>query len=284
MKRLFSALLVLSLLLASLPALSESAGPEPLARGAVLTVDLDGDGTDETVSWDLAPGEYDLCLTLTVTGANGVSQAYPTDIIQVTAVYVCDLDGDAAQEILLTGDVMSDDYYTWCLCWADGALREVLFPDSNRGESAEGYFKYGYGEITAIDDNRITLTGSQDMLGTWFASRTLTLTPYYRFEFDDDGLWTRDLEGPEDADRWGYGALTVKTALPYTDDQGRTGTLEPGAQLMIYATDKREIARFVTRDGVYGTFSIGPDYGQGWGWCIGGIPEADCFELVPYAD
>lgn len=278
-------LLSLCLLLSALPVLAEANGPAQLSEGEVLAVDLDGDGVAESLRWDMVPGEYDENLTLTVANPGGAEISYATDIIWGSAVTVLDLDGDGLTEILVSGDVMSDDYSTWCLRLTEGAFYEVLFPDGSRGDNTDGYYKQGYGRVIAAGDGRVTLSGSQDILGTWFGTRTLALTPYDRFEFDDAGLWMRDLEGLDSEALWEYGALTVAAPLSYADLWGNpAGTLEPGEKILIYASDKREVACFATRDGLNGALSISPDYERGWGWLVDGIPEEDCFEYVPYAD
>ena len=291
MKRILCLLTALCLL-ASVPAMAEAVGSAPLTPAAdeALVIDLDGDGASETVRWEMKPGDYDSVLTLTVASEGGASATYATDIIWAGEVYVVDLDKDGAQEILLSGDVMSDDYCTVCLRWDGAALYELLFPDGSRADSnTEGYFKQCYGRVDAVGDNLITLSGSQDILGTWFATRTLTLSPYDRFEFNDAGLWLRSLDSYEgaDDDLWEYAALTVTQPLPYADEHHHDqviGTLQPGDRILIYASDKREVACFATPDGASGALAIEPDYEQGWGWLVDGIPEDECFENVPYAD
>lgn len=274
--------LMLLALLFTFSALCEA----PLPADSILSIDLDGDGTEESVSWSRIPDDFDEHLVLTVATAEGEETTYTTGINGEQAVYVTDLDGDGMQELLLSGDVMSDDYYTWCLHYANGALHEVLFPDAERGDNnTDSYRKYGYGRITTLEGNRITLTGSQDVLGTWFASRTFTLTPWERFEFDDEGLWVRNPGDEKDLeDLWAYAALTVKTPLAYVDDQGNAGLLQPGDRILIYASDKETSAWFATQDGVSGVLSIAPDYDRGWGRMVDGMPENECFEHMPYAD
>lgn len=287
MKRAIILLLTLCLMLAALPALAENANPAALAEGKYLAIDLDSDGVSETIHWDMVPGEYDENLTLTVTFPGGGETSYTTDIIWAGEVYVIDLDEDGVTEILASGDVMSDDYYTWCLRLRDGELYEVLFPDSGRGDNGDGYYKYGYGRITAVENgfNLLNLTGSQDVLGTWFATRTLTLTPYSRFEFHDAGLWFRNLGDADIDDTWQYAALTVTAKLDYTNLRGEpAGTLEPGDRILVISTDKESFVRFVTPDGYEGVLAISPDYEWGYGWLVNGLAEADCFESLPYAD
>lgn len=285
MKRAFAMLLALAAMLT--PALAEQAPAleGQLAEGETLRIDLDGDGTDEAVSWTMTPADYgDNRLTLTVQPETGKALVYDTDIVWSQAVFVLDLDGDGAVELLLSGDVMSDDYYTACVRYDGSALYEVLFPDSRRGDSGSGYFRQGYGRVTAIEDGRLTLSGSQDVLGTWFATRQVKLSPYDRFEFDDDGLWTRDVQNLEDADLWQYAALTAKVELTYTAPDGSEATLPAGEKLLVVASDKRETARFITPDGLTGALDISPDDDRGWGWMVNGMGEEACFEYVPYAD
>ena len=285
MKRAFAMLLALAAMLT--PALAEE---EPtlegqLAQGETLQIDLDGDGVAEAVRWTMTPTEYgDDCLTLTVQPKEGKALVYATDIVWRPEAFALDLDGDGAVELLLSGDVMSDDYYTACVRYDGSALYEVLFPDSNRGDSGSGYFRQGYGRVIAIEDGRLTLSGSQDVLGTWFATRQVRLSPYDRFEFDDDGLWTRDMVDLDDAELWEYAALTAKIELTYTAPDGSEATLPAGEKLLVIASDKQETAHFTTPDGVFGALSIFPDYDRGWGWMVNGVGEADCFEYVPYAD
>ena len=282
MKRISALLLILCLL--SLPALAET-GPASLAADEPLSIDLDGDGTEETVSWALEMGQYEKCVHLHVVSADGADTVWPTPILWGESVHVLDLDGDGRQEILVSGDVMSDDYYTYCLRWDGAELYELLFPDCSRSQNTDGYYKEGYGRITAIDGNRVTLSGSQDMVGTWFAERTVTLSPHDRFEFADDGLWVRNMDGMDDSVWEGYAPLTAAVPLEYSDAEGNpAGTLQPGDKLLICATDKETFVRFLTPDGVEGALAVSRDYERGWGWLVDGIPEDDCFDHVPYAD
>lgn len=279
--------LLLALLCLAVPAPAEVSGiPEgcSVPEGTAVAADLDGDGVNERVSWRAIDQDGLDALALTVELPGGEVLSYRMDLSYAYGVYILDLDGDGVLEILATGDCMSDDYITWCLRLSGGALREVLFPDADRGENTDGYFRCGYGLLTSVEGNRLILTGSQDMLGTWMASRAFALTPEYRFEFDDDGLWRRALGDDSEEDLWMYRALTTAMELPYTDAGGQPAVLAPGEQLIITATDKRTLAQFVTREGVAGAFSISEDYESGWEHLVDGIPERDCFEFLPYAD
>ena len=278
-------ILALALMLACLPALAETTEPQPLEQGVTLTVDLDGDGTEESVLWEMAAGQYEDVLMVTVTGASGARTTYPTDILWGGVVYVVDLNGDGAMEILLSGDVMSDDYFTWCLRWDGEGLYEVLFPDISRGSNTNGYFPTGYGRITAIEGRRVALSGSQDVLGTWFGERTLALSPHDRFELDDDGLWVREPFQMDEAELWEYAAVTLTQPLDYMDEAGNpAGTLAAGEKLIISATDKQSRVLFYTQGGITGALAISPNHEKDWGWLVDGIPEDECFNNLLYAD
>ena len=288
MKQMIAVLLAL-LLAASAPALAEgtpSTGGSTLPENTQVAADLDGDGLSEHISWAMVPDEYDSFLTLSVEPEGAETLIYKSEILYAGRVYIVDLNGDGELEILLTGDVMSDDYETICLHYAGGALHEVLFPDMNRGDNTGGYYTGGYGMIVEIGDNALTLEGSQDVLGTWMACRRVTLTPYERFEFCDNGLWERrlapDMKWDDLAE---YSLLKVAVPISYTGTLGSpSGTLVTGTRILIYATDKQSFAWFTTQDGVTGKLSISPDYEAGWGMQVNDVPESECFEFVPYAD
>lgn len=280
MKRFVCLALVAAMALLGVGATAEAMW---LDADAPVQADLDGDGAAETLAWTWAKGEYDDVLRLTVR-YDGGEAVYDTAIRSSGAVWLGDLDGDGLPEALATGDEMSDDYLTVCLRYRGGRLREALFPDCARGESGDGYYKQGYGRLSAVDaaSGAVTLSGSQDVLGTWFMSRTMALTEDGWFEFCDDGLWHMDAGWPDD-ETWRYAALVVKSPLRCTIG-GARAVLAPGERLAITATDKASLVQFVTPDGREGELAISEDYNRSWGWLVDGVREEDAFETVPYAD
>ena len=250
-------------------------------------IDLDGDGAAETVTFEMVPDEYDNYLQIQVTTSEGATLTYDTGIIYGEGAWACDMDGDGIVEIFAWGDVMSDDYYTWCVQYTGRILKPVLFADVERGSvNGPGYYKWGYGQLTDADPaaGTVTLCGSQDVLGTYFMCRTLRLEEDGLFEYGDDGWWRRDVSAMlDDADSWEYGALTLKAAVP-CEVGGAADTLNPGDQIIITGTDKETKASFIARDGREGMLAISEDYERGWGMLVDGVPEGDLFEFVPYAD
>ena len=287
MKRAFALALALLTLAAFLPALAEApglSGESALPENTSVSVDLDGDGTLERVSWSRVATDYDACVTLFVESSVG-QRSFDTSIVSSEQVYLLDLDGDGAMELLASGDVMSDDYVTFALRYQDGELIQLLFPNDGRGDTMDGYLPYGYGEITYIGDGILHLSGSQDMLGTWWATRMVRLTPAWRFEYADNGLWERMLDDWQDPELWEYGALTATRPISYTGTHSYPdGVLQPGDRILITATDKDSNAWFITEDGTPGVLSVSHDWDRGWGYQVNGVPEDECFSYIPYAD
>ena len=254
-----------------------------LALDQRLEIDLNGDGEAEQVLIKLQGPEEEQTVSVFVTASDGAMYTYDTDVMWLSDAWATDLDGDGQMEILISGDEMSDDYFTWCLRFDDEAgLVALEFADANRGENTDGYFDAGYGAVTAIDGNRLTMVGSQDVLGTWMAARTFTLKDG-RFELEDGGLW-KLLSWEDEEEMWEYGSLTLTAELPVTLSDGSDDVLRKGDQLVITQTDKVSIVYFRTRDGREGSFPIEPNLEEGWGSLVNGVPEYDLFEYLPYAD
>ncbi|MBR2572168.1 MAG: hypothetical protein IKE30_08625 [Clostridia bacterium] len=266
------------------PAAAESGMPEGVSaieEGVPVSLDADGDGAAETVLWSMLSDGDEPRLQLRVISEGGDEAVFDTDILYGGSVGTADLNGDGILELLATGDMMSDDYCTYCLHYTDGRLAETLFADAGRGVSGNGYFKAGYGRLTALDPQTgaVTLTGSQDVLGTWFGSRTFRLSPNGLLEFADGGQWIREYD-PEDPELWEYAALTPVREIRCADGS----SLAAGETFIVTASDKCASASFLTREGRTGTLSICEDEQRGWGWTVDGIPEEELFERVPYAD
>ena len=254
-----------------------------LALDQRLEIDLNGDGEAEQVLIKLQGPEEEQTVSVFVTASDGAMYTYDTDVMWLSDAWATDLDGDGQMEILISGDEMSDDYFTWCLRFDDEAgLVALEFADANRGENTDGYFDAGYGAVTAIDGNRLTMVGSQDVLGTWMAARTFTLKDG-RFELEDGGLW-KLLSWEDEEEMWEYGSLTLTAELPVTLSDGSDDVLRKDDQLVITQTDKVSIVYFRTRDGREGSFPIEPNLEEGWGSLVNGVPEYDLFEYLPYAD
>ena len=244
------------------------------------TVDLDGDGTMETVDMTTRPEESDGCprWAVSVTRGDQVKLA-ETDILDDMPwdLWVGDLDEDGGYEIFFHGDMASDDYLIYA--WRHDLSLLFFEPDDRflRWDEQEGESSVFAGAIAGFEDGHIIVEGVVDMLGTHWGVRTLAL--------GDDGVigpvstvWTFD----EDMDR----ALTVKRALTAYSararkDPGEAFVLEPGTRIVPLCSDGQERMWFETDKGKGGVLLLVPDEEDMW--LIDGTPEADCFEELPYS-
>lgn len=281
-----------ALVMAALPTALAEELPEELPMGleaanviqpgVPVELDLNGDGITETLNVKVVDLEDEWYVEIVVSAQDGAYCAYKALLARTLGVYALDLDGDGAMEILVTGDEMSDDYCTLCLRYVDGALVPVQFADADRDERNSGYFDDGYGRLIAVDGVKLTMMGSQDVLGTWMASRVFTLRDG-RFELDDGGVWLIE-DNTNDPDYWEYRSLTAVRDVPVVFEDGAEGAIKPGEQMMITATDRETFAEFITRDGRRGTVQIEPNTVDGWGFTISGEPDYNYFDYIPYSD
>lgn len=283
MKKWICALLIALLCAAGLAEEGAVVGTAlPLETDEVYLLDLDGDGSEETVRVWMQNYEGTDNLQLLVE-TDELIYSYDTYIMYGEKIYAADLDGNGTIEMLLCGDESSADFFTWCLEFdREKGIQPIPFADANRGENTQEYFDCGYGQIDEIAGNTLTLSGSQDALGTWWCSRQFTLRDG-RFELDDDGLW-HVTESFDDPEIWEYRALILTRSLNVTMEDGSAATLPVGERLLITETDKETFVGFVTREGVRGTFPIAPDEQEGWGFLVEGENEYEFFEDIPYAD
>ncbi len=289
MKKLLA--LMLSALLICSAALAESAdnapdlpGAEKLTVGEKTEIDLDGDGESELLHLEMQGDPEEPQLTVIVTGSDGAVYEYATDIIYYERVYAMDVDGDGKRELLLSGDVCSDDYFTWCLRYdAEVGLTPVQFPDATRGMPGEAdpYQDCGYGLLEEINDGALKLMGSQDVLGTWMCTREVKYDAQSgRFEFADNGAWLMNTNGLDWNEEW---LPTTKTKLPATID-GEAAEIPAHTKLLPTSTDKQTYVNIVLEDGREASLEITPDAARGYGYTISGVADDSYFEYLPYAD
>lgn len=289
MKRLFSILVALILTLSF--AYAEETGTEVthIPVDTDVEINLGGNEGFATVRWNKTTiDEYSEGMALSIGTESGAKIGWTMEYLFNVSVWAADLDSDGLTEIFVSGDIASDDYYTYCLRCENGEIRQLPFANVERGSDYKGYTDYGYGMVTDFGENTLTLTGSQDVLGTYFGSRTFTLKDGV-FEVADDGLWIFDVD-LSDPDLWQYRSLKAVQPIPATffdfgDGSSYARTLQPGERVILTASDCQTIAYFLNEYGYKGCFALEPNAeNYGWGSLIGGIPEDELFEYVPYAD
>ena len=298
MMKKMMAIIMVCLLCASLPAAFAGSEDLPeedplslwrLDENIPVSLDLNGDGLLEDVEWrTLETGEWETAVEVSVIWQDGTPVFYDTEALYPVGVYAVDLDGDGAVELLISGDEMSDDYATYCLRCADGGLEPIDIENVYYGMyewDSEEYYRLGYGMVSAIGENSVTLSGWRDVLGTFWGSRTYSLQDG-RMVAADDGLWVFDEW--MDPDAWDYRYLTLKQELSVTftvEDGYSFDKLLPGDELFICASDLQNVVYFITREAQprSGYFSVSPNTEDGWGLLVGGVPEDEMFEFLPYA-
>lgn len=278
MKKLLAMLLALCLLCpAALAAAPEGAVSIPY--GEKTHIDLDGDGAPESVTlkMDGVPGEEYLALYLF--GADGSFHEYAMYVYFMEGAWAADIDGDGLTELMIESDFYSDDYVTYCFRYTeDGGLVNVPFAGLDRFGEAEPLSDGGYGKITAIRGSTLTLTGSQDVLGTWMAARDFTLSGDHFALADGPFIFET---GEED---WEYRPLILAQPLEAMLADGSIGVFPAGEKFLPVESDRESYAILTTRDGIECSVQIARNAETGWGYLVNGAADEEIFEYMPYAD
>lgn len=271
MKRIIPLLLALLLLITS----ATAADIVRIGLDDRAEIDLDGDSVKETVFYKLQPDErgFEDSLQLFVHDAHGNSFTLSTEIVDECQLLVTDIDGDGSKEIFASGDVMSADYYTSACRFDESGLHGLKWRDCDREVIlADDFIDPGYGYIKSLSSgNSVTLSGSQDILGTWFLTREFSLKGD-TFDFCDDGRFIID----EDmlTDDWEYDCLILSRDLK---------GFKAGDKFKLSATDGKSFAELVSEAGEKLTLQIEKD-AQDYGFYVEGLREEEVFEQVPYND
>ena len=248
-----------------------------------LAADLNGDGLEERSLWTFETDEYDekhLCLE--IDSDDGGVAHYVTRITEPAALWLAPFDNPT---LVVTGTGEDGAPYTYALQYAgEGYIRELLFSADERGLTpADHYTPYGWGVISRMSGNQIALEAPVDVLGTWLGERTYVLNAVGRF-VPEDPLWYSAAR-TDQPEVWENPPLVTMGELSYTDENDRSATLPEGTALIITSTDKQTFARFTTRDGLTGTFTIEPgEPSYEYRYAVEGDPEEEVFEDVDYED
>lgn len=278
MKKIFSLILVLAMLCcAALAVPAENA--LVLDLNAKNEIDLDGDGAPESIQLKLEGAEGEEYIALYLFGADGSFYSYDIFALYLLGAWTADLDGDGLMELMVECDYYSDDYAVFCFNYSeDAGMTVTQFTGLDRFETTDAYTDAGYGRITAVDGNRITLLGSQDVLGTWMAERDFLLENG-KFELQD-GLF-RFVTTEED---WEYRPLMPQIGLDVTLEDGSWARIGAGEKMLPIASDLNSIVHLITEDGFVCSLEIERNTETGWGYLINGEPDEEIFEYIPYAD
>ena len=286
MKSKIVLLLVLSVLVLFACMAEETTSTEAkILPNVSMDIDLDGDGENESLIWKIEKyDEFDNRAVIEVRKEDGMYSAWKSDRLINPQVYAKDVDEDGVVELFVSGDEMSCDYVTFCLNYIGESFQSVFFADASRGENTNAYYKGGYGALVSMEGNRVTLRGSQDMLGTYMSDRTFSMVNGC-FELLDDGIWYVAAT-ENDMERWEYQALTLKQDIQITfiaADGEEIGKLKAGEKMIVTAGDKTSRIWIQTQDKRCGILEIESDVDKGYGLIVNGVPENELFESIPYA-
>lgn len=240
-------------------------------------LDLDGDGTQESVTFETYPvSEYEERTQLIVFSENGNEDTFVCDIHSGAQVWFVKLDGTGRAYMFLSGDEMSSDFATYCLFWDGSAIKLAPFfspAPYSPGQAAAG-------AVTNIQNGIVTICDHRDMFGTWFASLDYGLNGS-SMQYLPNPVWivSNDLSDPE---IWEYRALTAKTDLPAMSFDS-AATIPKGTKLLLSAIDDfNSRAYFISDSGRIYSVEYAFD-ADGWTRTLDGIPEDECFENLLYA-
>lgn len=93
----------------------------------------------------------------------GNTAEYQTQIISDLHLWLADIDYDGKAELLISGNVMSDDYVIWCLKYEGGKLVAVPFSSVDGEKQSETANCW----IDSIGKDGIILGSAQYVLGTY---------------------------------------------------------------------------------------------------------------------
>lgn len=203
--------------------LTAADGIVELANGA--SIDLDGDGTPETVTYELTGEDYDVG-TLTVTAGDAELQV--ETYAGMDKLYAGRLKDDVDDVFLLVGEHgPSDDPYAYILRYSDGALTNI------GGIPA-------LPEDIAINGDVLTATVRANAIQTWFRESDFVIARLMRFDEDYNQL--PDEYYVAESPRATYPmdtAVVLKRDVPLTltPSGGAEFTLKAGERAILTATD-----------------------------------------------
>ena len=243
-----------------------------------VTVNLNGDGKNETISMLIEAGDpYFGAHTFVLTDGDGIEHKVETLIQSNSSVCIADIDNDSRFEILLSGDCGSDDYITYAWRLTDD-LETIPFTGEVRHWAISDKILYVDGAVESVDRAEdgtvsVTLGSFTYMLGTYGSTRPYTMA--------DDGSLV-----PEKGTLWCFGGnqiwLVTAAEIPATLDGVGAASLASGTKIKLTGTNGTDTAYFVTGDSKTGQLSVSYDESKG-AWFIGAVNENDAFVTLPYA-
>lgn len=212
------------------------------------TCDLDGDGTDETIS---------LSGPVVNLEVGSETAELETPVASIGDVRLYDLDGDGVREIYLDGTDESGAVVICCALYSpDGSAKLSLASFNGQG--------YASGSFKSFESGALICGTRMDVLGTYQVKSSYTLS---------EGAFTR-VSGDYVFDN-NTSYVTTSASITLTDGS----ILQSGTSLRFTSTDGSSVISFVTDGGFTGSIPIQKSNS---GWTIGGKTDTSCFVSLPY--
>ncbi len=275
-----------------------TAAPVDFSAEGTCTADLDGDGTNETITLsDMDANDEFSDYMLVVTTADGTEYKAELDFYSLSAAYAYDFDACGKTELFISGTIENDYGLSFVarfdgteLVFADPEIPEEPFDDvddTDEDEMPEPDTSFD-GIITLVQDNAIAVMQKVDVLGTYMGTTTYKMdADAFRFAKDPETVWTTAFDASSD-DSWEFASLTTAAEFPVRMDGTQEDSALPvGTEIGITEVNTADsityTCRFVTRAGEEGTLTTVYNTGDIFGFTINGVSEYECFTYVPYA-
>ncbi len=242
-------------------------------------LDLDGDGTMDTVDSRLFYDEYGMeCFTITFETAYGSSGEATIPFHSYDArISFVKLDETDRVYFFVTGDVASTDFETYGFYSDKGHMKNVDFypPVPFIGDLGMA------GMLKHIENGKLVIIPMLDVLGTRFYETNMIMENGVIVP-EENGKYVSvyDLEEP---DNWEYVSLKAIASVPCYID-GNASAVNKGERIVVtwLNVSEKQIG-FITENGQSGYFEYSEALDHDWGIYVGGIFESDAFEEIPYA-
>ncbi len=229
-----------------------------------IRLDLDGDGTDETLTVLVDDNAYTTTVTVLDDGAV-LTDTLDNALYFATGHLADTLEDDGQLELYLSGDMASDDYVTCVYRLQNGRLERADF----------------YGRAEAVNGRGLTAVEVVvDVFGTYGGTCFYRLEDRFAFSPASSSAIHRY------AGDWDERKLTLRRdGLPaeiLVDGRLAPTTLLAGTELMLIESDEASYAVLEAADGTLYRVALGRPEGE-WAWFIGGVSETEWFGELLYA-
>lgn len=228
-----------------------------LMENAPVDIDTDKDGTAEKVELHTEYNDnYEMAISLKI---NDLSLDIGTASVFKNAYFVRTDNGK--NYILMTYDVMSDDYVT--------ELIDVTEQTPKKADKIEG------GSLIGMSNSIIGASVKIDTLGSYMGYRT------YRFDSGKFEPVEERFDFGKERNHFGYPTTKAAVKVMLTED-GKLVEKELPAGTTIYPvnSDGESVVGFELEDGTYGEITIEMKDGMKY---IDGVEEYEVFDNLPYA-